>query len=112
VNNYEWLEELAKTYSQPSEIPVEDIRELAHVVGIKAALKVYKHFDGIPQFFPKKNLIEMEKEYIRRCSLGKSDVQVARKLNRTLRHIQDVMSKPSKPSGYIPMFPELENEEE
>jgi hypothetical protein len=112
---YEWIEELAASYERICEIPVADIRDLAEIVGIEAALKTFKYFDGIPQLFPKKNIVEMEKEYIRRCSAGRSDKDLARKFDRTLRHIQYIMATPVKLSisqndRHIPMFPEFKKQ--
>jgi len=105
--NDKWVSELAAVYKNADEIPVVPIRELAEVVGVDAALKTFAYYNGIPQFSPKKNLTEMESEYIRKCSLGQSDSQIARKLNRTLRYVQEMMSKPAKRTAeYIPMFPE------
>ncbi|MCL1947297.1 MAG: hypothetical protein FWF51_09155 [Chitinivibrionia bacterium] len=105
--DYEWIEELAAEYDSPDEIPVADIADLAEIVGVEAAIKTFKFFDGIPQFFPKKNITEMEKEYIRRCSVGQSDKDLAKKFNKTLRYVQYIMASPAKKSDeHIPMFPE------
>jgi hypothetical protein len=117
--DYRWIEELAAQYGSPSEIPVPEIAELAEVVGIEAAIKTFRYYDGIPEDFPKKNIVEMEREYIRYCSADKSDKELARKFDRTLRHVQYIMAAPAKvgiralsnAGQRIPLFPELEEEE-
>jgi len=104
-----WISELAQEYKSAEEIPVQGIAQLAEYLGIEVAIKCYNFFNGTPQYFSDKNMMEMRREYVRKCFNDQKTEEVARKLSLTKRTIENFLNEPmpkKENSLKIEMFPE------
>jgi hypothetical protein len=97
-----WVEELSRL-SSVEELPSK-IAELAEIVGIYAALKVYIFYSPLPTTFPQNQITQLKKIYIQKKFGEYSAVQLARILGVTPTFVYNIINAVPAKSLQTKMF--------
>jgi hypothetical protein len=108
-----WLEELVKEDVKIKNIRSVPFNRIANVIGVEATIRMFREMHGDFVAVGSQYLTDLQREYCRIFSLGKTERELASILRVTPTQINKLMNSTpeTKSDVYIPMFPDYKEKE-
>jgi len=112
-----WMRELCEAGVDVDKIANKTFADVIKVIGVEAAIELFCDFHGTGIYVGTEYRRDLERQYLQKLSLGKTERELARKLELSAATINRLMNETvltskeeKRDNGYIPMFPELERD--
>ncbi len=112
-----WLKELINSGIDTDKIANRQFAEVIKLIGAEAAIILYDDFHGTGFYIGTEYRRDLELQYLRKFSAGKTVNELARILKISKSKVSDLMNETPEEPGkktnreYIPMFPDYKEKE-